>query len=806
MMNISKLNSSPEIIQSIFDFIPQQYLKEYLQIKEIRPFAFNSYYANIRILDNSFQHYTRCSSGTEVVIGENNLYRKSYKDRNIGNQTYLFDQTESPQDWDGYFTFGRVREFIGFCKDYPDFRPVNLCFDTIRDVPLVLDLYPGWLAQVRNLRIVVNHSVSSYNENLRILQFLSTLDNVKLVLVCDPVNTGDIPSVIHWKDKINRVIFRDCKIAPPVDCLSSCSSCTKLTLDSTSISAEDVPLLPSNLTSLSLLNSLIIPPDPEIKLRLPTRLKHLVITYTHHEPQIFQLDIRSARCLTSFKATIQGITNLRYLKLPKSIKNLDLSCRDIQRFEHIEDYPDLESFKLRCRFRCIEYDTWTILRPPPKLKELKIWDFQDNKCSWDTDIDLTFLRVISSTSFPTSCELISIGAEYYRKAGLGGTISKHKHLGFQKHDQIRDLKIYNLNLQSIKKFHFPSSLFSLCLEKCEINNLKIRNLKALSNLRILNLNKNRLCELDDEWISELPPGLQVLNLSHNLFTRLSEIPCPGLLELNLEYNKFQGMIAGECIKVPDSCEILNLNGNPIESFGESLEFPSTLKELSLRRTKLSNVSDSNFFRKLPDDLEVLDICPLGSGGGPIFSVSDEYHIPKGLKKLVIGNVSLDSQGPVLLKSLKSVEILDIQSFNELDLSSLPQTSKFVRCKADTTIGELNHLHNFETLIIDTKSLELESRQLIIPQAVQKCSIACQQETDTKVILDDCADLVYLELSHELISLDYLLNYFQSIYAVNPKNQVFLGVVLYGVVSGDDRFSNLIGSFLIDGKSMNIRKI
>lgn len=139
-------------------------------------------------------------------------------------------------------------------------------------------------------------------------------------------------------------------------------------------------------------------------------------------------------------------------------------------------------------------------------------------------------------------------------------------------------QFYLPNLQILKinsnKLCLDVEKFIPCLDNLkifEVSNNKFTNINILCeimpNLEILKCSNNQLT--DDSFIN-LPPGLKILDCSHNLIKRLENLPT-GIEILDCSYNELEGLDY-----LPSSVVKLNCSHNQITQLDN---LPSTMKYL-----------------------------------------------------------------------------------------------------------------------------------------------------------------------------------------------------------------------------------
>ncbi|XP_045553630.1 toll-like receptor 13 [Salmo salar] len=135
---------------------------------------------------------------------------------------------------------------------------------------------------------------------------------------------------------------------------------------------------------------------------------------------------------------------------------------------------------------------------------------------------------------------------------------------------------YNRNLEVIP-IYIPRKVINLDLAMNKISKIKKLDFKGLSNLKILNMSRNQISQVDDGALGYLE-ALQELGLAHNRLTTLSD-------------HLFQGLV---------NLSLLHLDNNLIATISSSSFQPlSSLKTVNLTNNNLYNMKDVQPIVQLP---------------------------------------------------------------------------------------------------------------------------------------------------------------------------------------------------------------
>ncbi|EMG45513.1 hypothetical protein G210_4299 [Candida maltosa Xu316] len=311
------------------------------------------------------------------------------------------------------------------------------------------------------------------------------------------------------------------------------------------------------------------------------------------------------------------ITDLRGLALSESIERLHLSTNMIRSLEGV-DFSKAKSLQLLdiSMNRLVGFPETLVL--PGSIQKLLI---NHNE-----------IEEIYQGQFPDSLQHFSMAANH---------VSSLDHIRLP-------TSIIQLDLSDNDFVGFTDDFFSRCI-----------------NMRKLNLEVNRIDDLDD--LGHLPPNLEELILDYNEIDNYDFTNILNLTNLKKLSMEGTGLMSLRQIKFPDTLKVLNLKHNEINELID-VDFGESLESLDLSFNKLEVFRDD---LKIPPTLRKLDLSENG------FKDINSFQIPTSVTHLSFNmcnlrlNNKLLQQFPACLEHLELMRAIP-KSVPKLDFTIFPQ--------------------------------------------------------------------------------------------------------------------------------------
>jgi internalin A len=408
--------------------------------------------------------------------------------------------------------------------------------------------------------------------NVKKCNFISSLENLKILLVISPFSEG-ISAISHLK-KLEVLSLSKCNIkslsflselhelrhlileSNEIECLSPISKLFKL--KSLDLSGNKLQSL-EGLEQLSKLERLEVGYNQFSDLSPISKLLALK-SLNLYENKLQSLEgLEELSQLEKLDVGYNEISDLSPISKLVGLKSLDLSWYRLQSLEGLEEFKYLENLDAR-------NNQFSDLSPISKLLELKSLDLSGNK--------LQSLEGLEELS-----QLENLNAWQNQVSNLS-PISK-----------LLKLKSLNLSMNNLQSLEGLEELAQL--ERLEVGYNQFSDLSPISKLlelKSLNLGGNNLQSL--EGLEELAQ-LETLKVRFNQVSDLSPISkLLALKSLNLSDNKLQSLEGLEKLK---KLEKLNLSSIQIGEFSHRfLRKLPKLKELKLAGNPISNLPKETF--------------------------------------------------------------------------------------------------------------------------------------------------------------------------------------------------------------------
>jgi internalin A len=406
---------------------------------------------------------------------------------------------------------------------------------------------------------------------------------------------------------------------------------------------------------------------------------------------IFEDDFKDDNLTTEIKRTLRNENLDSY----KAIKHLDLSYRDIESLEGIEQLSNLESLN-------ISNNRISDLQPLKNLEHLKILDVQNNLVEVLEPINgLENLEVLLIRNNPiksleaiqnlygqllTTDFLIEVtfkdeNFEKYIRSILNKEVDK---ITFFDLEKIRTLDLSDQDVEDVSGIGYMSRLEKIVIDQAVVGLNEITNLEHLKHVEISN---NSIANLDF-----LKNNLKInyLKLDHNGIQSIEGLsPLTKLEYLDLTYNDIDHLRA---LSEISSLETLLVKGNPIYDY-EGMEDLLA----SLHTTDIFIV----YFNDPQLDFAIKKQLNKESG------VLTEKDL-KTISNLDASGLSMTSlQGINLLENLVSLDISNNQITDLSPLQALNQLS--ILMASDNDLIDLQPLVYLENLeILDLKNNKISN--------------------------------------------------------------------------------------------------
>jgi len=258
---------------------------------------------------------------------------------------------------------------------------------------------------------------------------------------------------------------------------------------------------------------------------------------------------------------------------------------------------------------------------------------------------------------------------------------------------------------NVKKIYLGNNL----LDSAE----KIKPLKNLYNLEVLDLSRNQLTQVPS-YLFDMP-SLRSLNLSDNMLTELGKIEGENVLEeLYIENNRLTSL--PELDKL-GNLQTLSLSGNKLKSFPEEISSLKNLTALAIADNNLSEMPDIS-------DFEQLAVINLEGNELNVFPSGIENL--KNLVQIDISenNISEIPEGVFTLPELSALFI----SFNDLTLIPDGFINMENLAVLDISMNKIDKYAN--AAVIDNLKSKLGENSLLYEMQYQTLSVEIVQDEES----------------------------------------------------------------------------
>ncbi|RCK57973.1 hypothetical protein Cantr_06681 [Candida viswanathii] len=556
----------PEVIQTIFEYLPRDVLKTLAELPTVCELAMNALYSVVVIDHNP---YLRLHFKKEAAEGVPRMYSSEYV---------------------------QLREL------YPQLATRKLLFDDPFDVFQVLDS-PGFDSAKVDIEILFREAKLA-SHRVFIDEYKKRPFHIKSLLL-NPTDDFDYGSIFSMNGSASHFTMRNIigvKLGKDFDALFP--NVSSLSINEP-LSLKDLALLPGQLKKLV---CRIRQVKDLVSLELPAGLEELSIAAARRNknvPEISISHLTSLRKLT-LRSPLESAcprwglpSGLHVLKteyfemIPEDLVDACPQLREL-RIENCEELPAggvSKALSTPATLRCLQIPSLMLdhdladdrLQFPAGLTELcvKTIDYDDTSRVLDLDKSdlLTLQRLSVRGSF--GCGDLQLVGNF--PSGLTNLT-----LDYIENFHLKDLpyleNLSELDIGSVQETDEFSSRFAPSLRKLAIRGcgLKKVNIEA-PNLRYLDLGRNSFETLNEDTFT-IPNTVQTLKLDFNRVSDVSVALPNGLQELNLCDNKLRLVPL-----LPDSLKALDMKYNPVNGsdLDPTAKFPLQLETLQLVSNSLT---------------------------------------------------------------------------------------------------------------------------------------------------------------------------------------------------------------------------